>query len=585
VLVLLAGLSVLPGCQSSRVVDRTTVFRATAAGGGAPAVLLDRGEMIRRCRSARFAARWDEVDGCPDCVDEYYAAAVFAYAAAASGCDPCAPAFPDDDCARNLYNTSLGDCLRAARTFGRLDARCGLTINTPRGSIVVPVTRHGFVWSTSDFGGLVDPRDVGRNPAQYTPHVRRGFGATEVVVRPNPKCAPADRFLPPWAFFPATAVLRPDVTAWLGGPPAPAGQDVVELYDPLRVPVVALGGRQVPLAADLDAPIAMAEKAVNSRRYTWTGFLNPSKELGVAALALVEPYQSGKVPVVFIHGLLDNPYVFTDMANELRSRPGFLDHFQIAVFRYPTGNTFLRSAALLRKDLRALETTFDPQHCDPGLQRTVLVGYSMGGLLSKLQITTSGDQIWALAANRPIDALVAPESTKALLRDIFYFEPLPFVRRVVFLATPHNGSALATRMIGRLGSRLVQRPADAQMIANQLLRDNPGAMTSYVARLPSSIDLLAVGDPLLETMQRLPINPATTYHVIAGTAYLPPGLARDDGVVPLSSAHVDGAASELWVPAIHTNIYRVPETIEEIDRILRLHVSEPTSRSWRPAGG
>ena len=527
---------------------------------------------MRRALAARRAAGEAEANGIDECVDRYYESSVLAHTALVAVDDPCGR---DARCARDLYNDSLTDCLRTAGRFGRIDPRSQLLVNGPCGSMVVPVVHRGFAWVAADFARLADPRSAKSNPYQHQCHRREGLGATQVVARPNPGAAPGDRFFPETSFFPATAVLRPDPGVWFGTPGPGTGHDVLELHDPLRVASVDLAGRPVSLAADLDAPIAMAEGSVGSRRYTWAGFLNPSVELSMARLGLVEPYRPGKVVVVFAHGLLDNPFIFTDAVNGLRSRPGFLDRFQVVVFRYPTGNSFLRSAAILRRQLRDLAATFDPEGRDPGMRNMVLVGYSMGGLLSKLQITHSGSELWALASSRPVEALVAPESTKAFLRDIFFFEPQPFVTRVVFIATPHDGSELATRVLGRLGSRVVQRPADTKAMSAQLIADNPGVVRPEMEDLPSSVDMLARGGPVLTAMQRMSINPAVTYHTIAGTSHLPlpPGCARGDHVVPLASAHIEGAESELWVPAVHTDIYRAPETIDELDRILRLHAA------------
>jgi pimeloyl-ACP methyl ester carboxylesterase len=262
------------------------------------------------------------------------------------------------------------------------------------------------------------------------------------------------------------------------------------------------------------------------------------------------------------------------MVNTLRTRPGFLDHYQIATFRYPTGIAFLRSASILRKKLREAEALLDPTRSDPGFQNMVLLGYSMGGLVSKLQITSSGDAVWRIASNRPLDAIVTSESSRAFLRENFFFEPAPFVRRVIFLATPHEGSGFATRAIGRFATSLVERPEESVALVEQLDRDNPGVMTDYIRRLPTSIDTMAVDNPLLLTMKRLPINPNTRYHSIVGTAYAPTSLARGDGIVPVWSAHIDGADSETWIPALHTDIFRRPQTIDEVDRILRLHLAE-----------
>jgi triacylglycerol esterase/lipase EstA (alpha/beta hydrolase family) len=593
---LLAGLSISAGCRS---VDLACTTVCVAQPPSAVVVLglpqapgrLDRGEALGRARAARRGAWRSELDNTDECVDRYYEATVFAYAALTLVDPACRGVEEDDHHALSLYNDSLADCLRTAGAFGRLDPRSRLLVNGPRGTIVVPVVHRGFVWSAEDFERIADPSSARRNPAQRASQIRCGLGAAEVAIRTNPGRSPSDRFLPPQSYFPATAVLRPDLGAWTGqvdpNPGPSPGPDVLELYDPLRVSSVPLAGRAVALTSNLDAPVSMAEEAVDSRSYTLTGFLNPSTELNKAALGFLEPYQPGKVPVVFIHGLLDNPYVFTDMIDELRTHPGFLDRFQVAAYRYPTGSSFLRSAAMLRRKLMEMEATFDPEHRDPGFQNMALVGYSMGGLVSRLQITSSGDKLWTLASSRPLDALVTPEPTRKFLRELFFFEPVPFVRRVVFIASPHSGSGLASNAVGRVASRLVQRPADVRAMVDQITRDNPGVVHPYMASLPSSVDLMTLDSPLLTTIRSLPINPATTYHVIAGTGYRPPEFARGDWVVPLTSAHVDGAASELWVPAIHTNIYRNPQTIAEVDRILQLHLVEnglglPTAQAGRP---
>jgi pimeloyl-ACP methyl ester carboxylesterase len=525
--------------------------------------------MVRRARAARHEANKAERSASDQCVDSYYEATVFAYAAMMVARDPCAPDCIDRELATRLYNENLADCLRTAGIYGRLDPRAQLIVNTPRGATTVPVVHRGFVWSAGDFSRLVDPRCTERNPSQHATHARCGIGAPEVVVRPNPKTAPADKFMPESSFFPATAVLRPRLGDWLGFANGPGEGDVLELYDPLRVSRFDVQGQTEPLAADFDAAVAMAQAAVNSREYTLIGFINPATQLSNARLSLLEPYQPGKVVVVLLHGLLDNPYVFSDMVADLRARPGFVDHFQVAAFRYPTGITFLRSGSILRKMLREFETVFDPEHIDPGAQNMVLVGYSMGGLLSKLQITSSGDRLWNIAASRPIEALNTSEATKQRLRDTFYFEPLPFVRRTVFIATPHEGSALAARVLGRIASRLIETPADSRMMVEQLDRDNPGVIREYLRAMPTSIDLLAEGGPVLAALKQAPIK--RPYHVIAGTGLMPPEHARGDGVVPLESAHVEGAESELWVPAFHTNIYYHPQTIEEVHRILQVH--------------
>ena len=51
-----------------------------------------------------------------------------------------------------------------------------------------------------------------------------------------------------------------------------------------------------------------------------------------------------------------------------------------------------------------------------------------------------------------------------------------------------------------------------------------------------------------------------------------------DGVVAYWSSHLDGAKSELIVPGPHGSC-ELPQTIAELDRILRLHLKADSGRS------
>mgnify|MGYP001088095013 CR=1 FL=1 len=572
----LLGALALAGCRtvepiSASLIDSPAVVetaRRVAVGSSPPPI--DASQAIRRARAACRQGWLAELHGSDESVDRYYEGVAFAYA----GFTTALEGSHEANRATSLYNAAIGDCLRAAQRFGRLDARSHLTVNLPTGSTVIPVAHKGFVWEASDFQQLLDPCAAPQNPSQHLCHMREGLGAPQVVHRENPQITASDRFLMDRSFFAATAILRPDLGPWLGNGEPSASPDVLELHDSIRVRDVELAGRKRPLAADLDASVAYAQEAMGSRQYTITGFLNPSLELQNASLRLAEPYQPGKVPFILVHGLLDNPYHFTDIVNSLRATPGLVDRFQIATFRYPTGTTFLRSGAMLRRDLHAFSSTFDPQGTDPGLQNSVMLGFSMGGMLTKLQITASGDELWKMACNVPLGSLVTTEETRAVLEKIFFFEPVPILKRVIFLATPHDGGSPPTRIAGRIASPMVRRPADTVAIVQQLQRDNPGLIRPEFAKIPTSVDLLTNQPPILETLRRLPVNPATTYHTILGTGYFPPPLDTGDTVVSITSARSDGAASEHHVRAVHFDICYKPEVIVEIKRILHVHLDE-----------
>ena len=266
------------------------------------------------------------------------------------------------------------------------------------------------------------------------------------------------------------------------------------------------------------------------------------------------------------------------MVNELRAQPGFVDHFQIWLFEYPTGRAFLSSAASLREQLLLARGTFDPLDQDPQLSNMVLVGHSMGGLVAKLQVTASGDQLWRSVANRPLDEVVTTDEYRRELAEAFYFQPSPCVSRVVFIATPHRGSADANRLIGRIGSSLVSVSDDREQDYENLIRCNPGVFSDEVSRrVPTSIDLLEPNSQLLRAIAGLPVSCRVRMHSVIGNHCRTLFHGRSDGVVPVSSAREGRAISERFVDAIHSKTKSHPETIQELLSILGRHREESIS--------
>ena len=92
------------------------------------------------------------------------------------------------------------------------------------------------------------------------------------------------------------------------------------------------------------------------------------------------------------------------------------------------------------------------------LRKMVVIGHSQGGLLTKLTAIDSGDRFWDRAFNVPIDQVDVSSDTRELLRRSLFYEPLPFVHRVVFISTPHRGSHLSGGYITDLLRRLISLP-------------------------------------------------------------------------------------------------------------------------------
>lgn len=129
-------------------------------------------------------------------------------------------------------------------------------------------------------------------------------------------------------------------------------------------------------------------------------------------------------------------------------------------------------------------------------------------------------------------------------------------------------------MVGRFGSFLMEEPDEGECWYRQLVHDNPYAFATFAqSRLPTSMDMLRPGNPVLQTVETLPVSCRVRMHSIIGTGLpiLPSGPA--DGVVPVSSAWHDDVESDFRIPTTHRWIHRDRDTADEIARILREHAA------------
>ena len=255
-----------------------------------------------------------------------------------------------------------------------------------------------------------------------------------------------------------------------------------------------------------------------------------SAEVGQEKLFLLEPRQPGKYPLVFVHGFFSSPAIWANIANEIMAQPDLRNCYQLVAYRYPTGRPFLESAAVLRSELNAFVKTYDSQAQDPAMYNMAMVAHSMGGLVAKLTVTRSDDRLWYAVANRPLSEINVSESRTATPgRAVSTSSQLPFVRRVVFMGTPHHGAVMASQACGRISSRCVQYPT-AELIEHELLiKQNPGVFSpEFEDRIPTSIDMMEKSSCLLQAIERLCPGDYVQFHNIIGTKCLSPleGLRR-----------------------------------------------------------
>lgn len=522
---------------------------------------------LAEANASLAAGDQQEQEGNEGCVDWYYRAALAAWRHLEAM--PLAQAGSRDyQDACQVYQRSLHGLVASATRYGRLDPRGRLSIVDGGGRRAVPIEYSGFAWKPCDFCEVLPADDFGRSDLENYYHTH-GLGVSLVAVR---HACSREMYYRSKQPFSVTAVLRPARSA-AGDRAAPSCDQcgtVLTFYNPCLLDSLRVGSMVIAMERDLSAPFAYALRE-SPRRFT-EGFLDPDDADVRPKLLMMEPYQPGKIPVVFIHGLWSDPMTWVDMVNELRTQSDLCQHYQFWYFQYPTGGELLQSAAVLRERLLLAREQFDPQHRDGAMERIVLVGHSMGGLMAQLQASYSYDILWRHAASRPLESVRATPAVRDRLQRVFFFGPSPLVKRVVFIGTPHRGSGMTERVIGRVASSLVQYSGPEATQYRQLMEDNRHVFKEYLWKTrPTSVELLEPSNPLLLAMLQMPFGCDVKLHSIIGTGGRTLTGEVSDGIVAVSSARLPGVCSELFIPTQHGKLHRDPTCVAELTRILRQH--------------
>ncbi len=248
------------------------------------------------------------------------------------------------------------------------------------------------------------------------------------------------------------------------------------------------------------------------------------------------------MPVVFIHGLLGAPGQWSVMLDRLSEEPAIRARYQFLTFRYDSLRSIAESGALLAQALDEASQRFDPGARDHSFDQVVVVGHSMGGLVAKAafgaldrrypdSLLTSSDRVGPTSAAK--------------------------VGRYVFIATPHRGAPIDRGVIRSFGSWLARNLS-------------PPSATNGTQ--PSSVDQLAWEHPLLAELERARASEGAPFHSIIAALRDPSADGATDGVVPITSARLAGAQSEVLVRTHHLCLEH-PAVIQAVHQILIEHIA------------
>lgn len=338
-----------------------------------------------------------------------------------------------------------------------------------------------------------------------------------------------------------------------------------------------VGKLKYQLAADWSAPLEVYWNLTHVQDDRILGLLRPQELRETIGLSSIEPYDPNKIPVILTHGLASSANTFDNLVNRLTSSPEIRKNYQFWYFNYPSGIAWTISARMYRESIRNLRNRVDPQQKNPNWDNMVVVGHSMGGLITHYNQCTEPWNI-LLGSDIPEEQLKPylkseyiekPFGNPALeqLRQDYFFHPVQ-AGLVVYMATPHRGAPVAKYRLVTMLTKLVTLPQtlikEAYNLAT-LQRDifllNPEDAYLWF----TSVNQLKPDSYSIQGLQKLTVRDVPTHSIIGDRGYNDcPDCS--DGIVPYWSSHLSWGTQTI-VPYDHS-VQDGPETAVDLKKVL-----------------
>ncbi len=455
---------------------------------------------------------------------------------------------------QEIYNTALAECVVALKKDGLLPTGGGVaTFPGARTTYRLKVAKAegSTVRDPAEFQKFVEASKVYRKHLHEN-NVRSGLGGALVGVIETKETVP-NRPLGGFA-LPITAVA--------GFGPNRSGETPVDLtfYNPQMKEKVTVDGATFSLKGDFTAPLAYFPRK-REMLFGIVAMVFSDRIAERRGIYFLEPFDPDKIPVIFIHGLMSSPHAWVNFVNTLDANPEFRKSYQPWVLFYPSGGPIAGNALRLREELADIAKNY------PLKRNIVLVGHSMGGILSQMQVTNSKRLLWDSIFRGHADGAYRKLPEDGLLKRALVFKANPYITRVIFIATPHRGSQLADMRISALAARFIRMPTQLVKAFDPQMRNTLREIDPKLRTIPTSIIGLSPRNPLLKGVDKLEI--VVPYHSIIGNQGKDQLPLKDssDSIVPYWSSHMDGAQSEIIVPTGH-DAFDHPKSTAEVLRIL-----------------
>lgn len=382
------------------------------------------------------------------------------------------------------------------------------------------------------------------------------------------------------AFLPTTLVIEPKYTKNIDDI-LNSRELIVRVIDPNTYKETKIAQQNYPVAANFSAPYGLwlANNNLGSSAY-WT-LIDRDQSLVMPHVFMLEPYNPKKKIIIMIHGLASSPEAWIAMTNDIMGDALLREHFQVWQVFYSTNMPILESRyqiyALLKQAFTDLEKNYPTQ--PP--KNAVLLGHSMGGVISRLLMSNDdfSEEILQEIRSKYFSRY---HNVKDLIptQERFKMKALtPEIDRAIFISAPLQGTDFADRWFTLLARKIIKLPAGFLQATGNVLRGDLGDAADTLKKI--SKDFLQNGPSDLSKKSAFmkitgdaKIVPNIKYHVIMGNNTKSDDIKlMTDGIVPYQSAHLANAESEKIIAGGHSIQYS-PEAVIELRRILREHLQQ-----------
>ena len=486
---------------------------------------------------------------------------------------------PEFNLARQLYNHSLSQLIKIAAER-KVEFDVPTKMMMLKGQVNFDKISSELHWAPESYDQFFSAYDF-ITEGFIDDSIQHGLGVPLIVTRKKDVSSgnTAENYLPPLQVYPVSGFLRFKGSVWESDIEDPVINANIELYDPFNTDSITINDfGKVPLETNFSVSFAFLLNQ-DTNVTNLTGLLDPgdmrkNKHQGIYSLT---PFNPDKIPVILVHGLVSTLRTWDQMYNSLIKNPEIRKKYQLFAFSYPSGLGIFYAAHLLREALHQFQREYDPKRNNPNFNKSVIIGHSLGGLLSILMLKKAEREIVDnLLTKSPEEFELEPDLIEFTTK-LVEFDPVPFINRAILIGAPHRGSAFSLNAFSRFSNTLIEIPPDllnyGNKICDYLKKENLLKEGKKDTHLLTGIESVSSANVLLDVIEKLKISEKVTIHSIIGNtkgADIPGGT---DTIVPYESSHIDCAVSEKIIKSDH-KIHKKPEAILEVERILLEHLKQ-----------